>query len=148
MIAIGRTTIDDLDALLPLVTAYRVFYEQEPDTSRERELLAGHLRDRTSTIYLARDERGEAIGFAQLFQTQSTVRLGPSLILEDLFVAPHARHSGVATALLERAIEHARAIGAVAMFLETAMNNVAAQIVYERAGWTREAHFYKYNAPL
>jgi GNAT superfamily N-acetyltransferase len=148
MIAIGRTTIDDLDALLPLVTAYRVFYEQEPDPSRERELLAGHLRDGTSTIYLARDERGKAIGFAQLFQTKSTVRLGPSLILEDLFVAPHARRSGVATALLERVIEHARAVGGVAMFLETATSNVTAQSVYERAGWTREAEFFKYNAPL
>jgi GNAT superfamily N-acetyltransferase len=58
------------------------------------------------------------------------------------------RMPGVAAALLERAIDHARAIGAVAMFLETAMNNVAAQSVYERAGWTREAHFCKYNAPL
>jgi predicted GNAT family acetyltransferase len=34
------------------------------------------------------------------------------------------------------------------MFLETAMDNVTAQRVYARAGWSREGRFYKYNAPL
>lgn len=34
------------------------------------------------------------------------------------------------------------------MFLETAENNAAAQRAYEQAGWTREARFRKYNAPL
>jgi ribosomal protein S18 acetylase RimI-like enzyme len=148
MIAIDRATYDDLDALVPMVASYRVFYGQESDAPRERELVARHLRNGTSTIYLARDEAGEPLGFVQLFQTCSTVRLGPSLILEDLFVVPHARRAGAATKLLERAIEYAREIGATGMFLETAMDNAIAQRVYEGAGWTREAAFCKYNAPL
>jgi ribosomal protein S18 acetylase RimI-like enzyme len=49
---------------------------------------------------------------------------------------------------LERAAAHAREIGATGMFLETAMDNQPAQRVYERAGWTREGRFFKYNAPL
>lgn len=146
---IARATIDDLEALLPLVTGYRVFYKQEPELQREREFLERNLREDRSTILLARDaETGSAVGFTQIFQTYSTVWLGPSLILEDLFVAPEARGSGAATMLLARAEAHAREIGAVGMFLETAMDNVVAQGVYERAGWTREGRFYKYNARL
>jgi ribosomal protein S18 acetylase RimI-like enzyme len=148
MIAVDCATLADLNALLPMVASYRVFYGQEPDEERERALILEHLRNGTSTIYLARDEHGEALGFAQLFQTQSTVRLGPSLVLEDLFVVPHARRAGVATKLLDRAILHAREVGATGMFLETAMDNGVAQRLYERAGWARETQFYKYNAPL
>jgi ribosomal protein S18 acetylase RimI-like enzyme len=144
---IRNATIGDLEVLLPLVTAYRVFYRQRPDPERERDFLARNLRDRRSTVFVAIDG-GDAVGFVQLFQTYSTVWLGPSLILEDLFVHPQARGGGVATKLIERAEAYAREIGAVGMFLETAMDNVTAQGVYERAGWTREDRFYKYNAKL
>jgi len=98
-------------------------------------------------VYLAWD--GErAVGFVQIFAYQSTVRLAPTLILEDLFVQPGARGTGVASMLLERALEHARAAGAAGMFLETAVDNAPAQRVYERCGWVREGHFLKYNAPV
>jgi ribosomal protein S18 acetylase RimI-like enzyme len=146
---IARATIDDLEALLPLVTAYRVFYERDPEAQRERAFVERNLNDGRSTIFLAREtERDSIVGFVQLFQTYSTVWLGPQLILEDLFVAPEARGGGAATKLLERAEAYAREIGAVGMFLETAMDNETAQRVYERAGWTRENRFYKYNAKL
>lgn len=144
---VERATFDDLAALLPLVAAYRAFYEQRPDSDREHALVAQHLLSGRSTIFIARSGGGVA-GFVQLFQTYSTVLLGPSLILEDLFVDPAARGAGIAMALLERAIEYAREIGAVGMFLETAMDNAPAQRVYERAGWSREGRFYKFNAPL
>ncbi|HTA38131.1 MAG TPA: GNAT family N-acetyltransferase [Candidatus Acidoferrales bacterium] len=143
---IERATVADLESLLPLVTAYREFYEQRADLAAERTLIAGHLNTGTSTIFIARiDEK--AVGFVQLFQTYSTVWLGPSLLLEDLFVDPSARGAGIATKLLARALAYSHEIGAVGMFLETAMDNVAAQRVYERAGWSREGRFYKYNAP-
>ena len=145
-LTIERATAGDLEALLPLVTAYREFYEQRADTVRERALIARHLDTGTSTIFIARCD-GNAVGFAQLFQTFSTVWLGPSLILEDLFVLPSARGAGIATKLLERALTYSRETSAVGMFLETAMDNRTAQRVYERAGWTREGRFYKYNAP-
>jgi ribosomal protein S18 acetylase RimI-like enzyme len=139
--------LDDLPALLPLVQAYRVFYKQQPDAECERQFIEGHLRNGTSTIYIA-GLNGAAAGFIQLFKTYSTVHLCGSWILEDLFVDPAYRKSGVATALLERALQHVRDDGAGSMFLETANDNYAAQAVYEKAGWTREGRFLKYNAPL
>ena len=145
---ISRATIDDVDTVAPLVTAYRAFYRQTPALPTERAFIERNLREKRSTVFIARNEVQEAVGFVQLFQTYSTVRLGPQLILEDLFVDPSVRRGGVATALMKRAMEYAREIGATGMFLETAMDNATAQALYERLGWTREDTFYKYNAPM
>ena len=147
-VTISRAAIADLEDLLPLIAAYRAFYQQRADERGERTFATEHLARGTSVVFLVRDARGRALGFVQLFPAFSTVYLGPSLILEDLYVDPSARRGGIATQLLQRAMEYAREVGATGMFLETAMDNVSAQKVYEAAGWTREGRFYKYNAPL
>jgi len=144
---VRRATLADLDALLPLVRAYRLFYKQNADALGERAFISARLCDGTTVAYVA-EEGGELLGFTQLFKTYSTVHLASAWILEDLFVVPQRRGAGIATALLERAVGHARADGASGMFLETAYDNASAQRVYERAGWSREGRFYKYNAPL
>ncbi len=146
-ITVRRATPNDIDVLLPLVRAYRVFYEQTPDPSGERRFISKHLRDATSTVFFA-SEGGSAHGFVQIFESWSTIRLAPMLILEDLFVEPSARGRGIARALIDAAIAYAREAGAGGMFLETAVGNERAQAVYERAGWEREAAFVKFNAPL
>jgi ribosomal protein S18 acetylase RimI-like enzyme len=145
--AIRAATLSDLEALLPLVRGYRIFYKQQPDDAREREFIETHLNNGTSAIYVAEVD-GRAAGFMQLFRTYSTVHLAAAWILEDLFVEPQYRKRGIAAALLQRAVEHAREDDASGMFLETAADNVPAQSVYEAAGWTREGRFLKYNAPL
>ena len=147
-VSIERAVAGDLDAVLPLVAGYRIFYRQQAQPEHERAFVHANLEDERSVIFIAYEDRADPSGFVQLFQTYSTVWLGPQLILEDLFVKPEARGSGIASKLLERALQYAREIEAVGMFLETAMDNHTAQSVYERAGWTREGKFYKYNAPL
>jgi ribosomal protein S18 acetylase RimI-like enzyme len=146
--AVRRATLDDIELLLPLVRGYREFYEQQHDASRERAFIEDQLKNGTSIVFLAFDEAGSAIGFTQLFPTFSTVHLSPAFVLEDIFVAPDARRTGIATKLLEAAVRFACQSDASGMFLETAMDNTTAQRVYERNGWTREARFFKYNAPL
>jgi len=144
---VRRAAIADIDALLPLVSGYRSFYRQRVDERRERAFITQHLANGTSVVFIGWND-ARAVGFIQLFPTFSTVHLGPGLILEDLFVEPDARGAGVATQLLDAANAYAREIGAVGMFLETAMDNATAQRVYERNGWHREGLFVKYNAPL
>ena len=146
-ITVARATPLDVDALLPLVRAYRAFYGQTPDEPGERRFISKHLRDVTSVVFLASEGRS-ALGFVQIFESWSTLRLAPMLILEDLFVEPAARGRGIAYALIDAAIAYAREAGAGGMFLETAVTNERAQEVYERAGWERERTFVKFNAPL
>lgn len=147
VVLVQRATPGDIELLLPLVAGYRRFYRQPPDEAGERRFVAKHLRDRSSSIFFARCQ-GAAVGFVQLFESWSTVRLAPVLILEDLFVLEAYRERGIATELINAAISFAREAGAAAMFLETAVDNVRAQQVYEREGWRREDQFVKYNAPL
>jgi ribosomal protein S18 acetylase RimI-like enzyme len=146
-ITVRRATTRDVDALLPLVQSYRIFYKQIPDEASERRFLAKHLRDGTSTLFFA-SGAGVPLGFVQLFESWSTVRLAPVLILEDLFVEPQFRRRGIGRSLIDAALAFARESGAAAMFLETAVENERAQEVYEREGWQREVAFHKYNAPL
>jgi len=146
-ITVRRASIDDVERLAPLVRAYRVFYKQEPDDAGERRFLGKHLRDATSTLFFAQCD-GKAVGFVQIFESWSTVRLAPVLILEDLFVEPAWRERGIARALIDAALAYARESGAAGMFLETAVDNERAQRVYAREGWLREAQFVKFNAPL
>jgi GNAT superfamily N-acetyltransferase len=65
-------------------------------------------------------------------------------ILNDLFVTPTARKQGVGEALLEHARRLALETGARGLMLETAVENVTAQRLYERLGWRREVDFYTY----
>jgi ribosomal protein S18 acetylase RimI-like enzyme len=146
-VVLRRAALEDLEKLLPLVQAYRVFYKQPPNEARERKFIEDHLRNGTSVMYIAEVDACAA-AFMQLFRSYSTVHLSPAWILEDLFVHPAYRKRGIAAALLQRAVKHARDDGASGMFLETANDNIAAQSVYEAEGWTREGRFLKYNAPL
>lgn len=144
---VHRATVDDVEQLLPLVRGYREFYKRVHDAERERAYVTMLMREKKSVVFLAR-AGDRAIGFVQLFATYSTTSLGPSLVLDDLYVVPDSRGGGVAAALLDAACGYARSIGASGMFLETAIDNATAQRVYERNGWAREGRFIKYNAPL
>jgi ribosomal protein S18 acetylase RimI-like enzyme len=146
-IIVRRAAEADLEALLPLVRAYRRFYEQEPDEGRERSFIQKHLRDASSTVFVAL-AGAQAVGFVQIFESWSTVRLAPVLILEDLFVDPAWRGNGIGRSLVYTSVAYARENGAASMSLETAIANEQAQRVYEREGWGRERAFIKYNAPL
>jgi ribosomal protein S18 acetylase RimI-like enzyme len=144
---VRRAGESDLESLLPLVRGYREFYEQPHDAGRERSFMKKHLRDGTSVIFIAFED-AHAVGFVQIFESWSTVRLAPALILEDLFVDPKWRTRGVARSLIDAAMAYAYERGACGMHLETARDNEPAQRRYDRAGWQREGRFLKYNAPL
>lgn len=141
-------TLNDLDDLAPLFDAYRQFYGFPPDPTTARTFLEARLARGESVILLARDADRRATGFVQLYPTFSSLTPGPSFILNDLFVVPGARRSGIATALLRAAETHARASGAVNMTLSTAVTNHTAQRLYERLGWIRDTTFLTYERML
>jgi ribosomal-protein-alanine N-acetyltransferase len=57
--------------------------------------------------------------------------------LLSIGVAPSHRRRGVAGYLLRASVERARAIGARQMFLEVAIDNIGAQLLYEEHGFER-----------
>ena len=138
--SIATVTGADLADLLPLMRAYCDFYESDPSDeallAMSRALIADPEGEGVQLI--ARDERsGEAIGFATVFWTWSTnagARIGT---MNDLYVAPGGRGSGVADELIHACVERCRARGAVRLEWQTALENQRAQAVYDRVGAVR-----------
>jgi len=142
-----RASVADLDALVPLFDSYRVFYRQPSDLGVARTFLMERLSRRESIVFVAELD-GEAIGFAQLFPSFSSVRARRIYVLNDLFVREDARRNGAAEALLDRAAQFAREDGAARLTLSTAVDNKAAQARYAKSGWQRDEAFYVYNLSL
>ena len=147
-VQIHRATLHDLDALVPLFDGYRQFYGKPSDEQGAREFLTARLRLNESQILIARDAHGEPLGFTQLYPLFSSVRMVRTWLLNDLFVAAHARRQGVAKALLEAAAAHARKSGVASLSLSTAHDNLPAQALYESLGWQRDTQFREYGLPL
>ncbi len=146
-LAVRRACLRDIDAIAPLFDAYRVFYQQPPDSALSRAFIAERLAARDSEIFIA-EQNGEAIGFTQLYQSFSSVRAKRIYILNDLYVTLKARRSGAARALLNAAAIFARQQGAVTLTLSTARTNTAAHTLYETAGWIHDQQFRSYNLAL
>jgi len=93
-IVVRQATTADLDALVPLFDAYRVFYRKTSDPELARTFLAERLSRNQSVVFLALRGNGAAVGFTQLYPSFSSAAAAPVFILNDLFVAPDARRNG------------------------------------------------------
>jgi GNAT superfamily N-acetyltransferase len=140
---------DDLGDLLPLMRAYCDFYLVAPADEAllalSRALIADPEREGVQLV--ARDAAGAAIGFATVFWSWSTSRAARIGVMNDLFVAPQARGTAVADALIAACAERCREHGAVSLTWQTALDNARAQAVYERVG-ARRSQWLDYDLPV
>ncbi len=142
-IEIVRAGAEHLRLVAPLFDGYRVFYGRPSDPAGALAFVSERVAAGDSVIFLAvRDS--EALGFTQLYPSYSSVTMKRLWILNDLFVRRAARRQGVAAALLERAARFAKETGARGLVLETAVDNLPAQRLYERLGWKRETAYHRY----
>lgn len=142
MLTIKHTTIDDLNALVPLFDAYRVFYEQPSDLKLAKEFLQKRFLNNESVIFLA-TEKDKPVGFTQLYRTFSSVSAQHSWILNDLYVDQSYRGKGIGEQLLNRAKQFAKDDNAKGLALETGNDNPAKHL-YERLGWKKETEYLHY----
>ena len=129
---------EDLDDLLPLVRGYLDFYGVDPSDAAMTQLSRALIADpeREGLQLIARDG-GRPVAFATIFWTWSTTRGGRVGVMNDLFVAPAGRGTGVADQLIEACAGHCRRRGALALLWQTAPDNHRAQAVYDRVGAQR-----------
>ena len=124
----------DVALIAPLFDSYRQFYGKPPDPRVARAFIHDRLEAKESVIFLA-EGSGEALGFVQLFPSFTSVAARRLWVLNDLFVAPAARGSGVGRALMEAARKHAVETGAKRLTLETTTQNRTAWSLYEDLGY-------------
>jgi len=143
---IKKVVKDDVSMVAILFDAYRVFYKQSSNLQAAFDFLEQRVDKNESTIFVATIQ-GEAVGFVQLYPVFSSVSLQPAWLLNDLYVAEHARRQGVAEALLQQAKQFAIETKAAFVLLQTSEDNYKAQSVYEKNGWIKLNDFF-YEYPL
>jgi ribosomal-protein-alanine N-acetyltransferase len=118
------SSAEDIDAILAI--------EHESFTNPwTREMYQAELANRgVSFCFLAKADTGRIVGFCSVW------RVLDELHINNLAVLPECRRAGVATALLERALEHGVQSGALRATLEVRRSNDAARLLYERFGFT------------
>jgi ribosomal protein S18 acetylase RimI-like enzyme len=135
---IARVREEDLPDVLPLMAAYLAFYETSAEARVLEDLCRALLADprREGVQLLARGPGGSPAGFATVYWSWSTTRPGRMGVMNDLWVEPAARGTGLADALIAACAEEARAHGARTLTWMTAPDNRRAQAVYDRSGAT------------
>ncbi|WP_026451891.1 GNAT family N-acetyltransferase [Aequorivita capsosiphonis] len=137
-------SIENIEQIVPLFNAYRVFYKQASNLEAARKFLKERFTKQDSVIFLCLDASGKGLGFTQLYPSFSSVSMQRIYILNDLFVTSEARKQGVGEALMERAKKLAIKEGCRGITLETDTENPA-QSLYKRLGWKNDVNVNHYT---
>jgi GNAT superfamily N-acetyltransferase len=140
-------TPEHVELFLPLFLEYRRFYAFEPDSKIAHDFLLERMHRNESTVFMAVDETEigqNALGFAQLYPSFSSLWMKRIWILYDLFVKPSGRRKGVAMELMKAARDLAERTEAKAIVLETGIMNHPAQCLYTKLGYKKDEAFYRY----
>jgi ribosomal protein S18 acetylase RimI-like enzyme len=132
---IERVGVVDLPVLMPMLRAYCDFYEVDPRDDRLIALSRALIEDPSQGEQLiARDDGGTPLGFATIYWTWQTLDAARIGVLNDLYVVPATRGSGVGRALIEHCRGLCRKRGAAKLVWETAPDNATAQRLYDGIG--------------
>lgn len=136
-------TLATIKEVVPLFNAYREFYNQPSDLEQAEQFLKERLQKEESIIFLAYLD-AQPVGFVQLFPIFSSVAMKKAFLLNDLFVAEHARKQGVAMRLIEECYAYCKNEDARYITLETATDNKQAQKLYEKLGMKIDHEVFHY----
>ena len=75
---------------------------------------------------------GSLVGLAHYLFHRSTIQIGPTCYLQDLFTAEAARGQGVGRALIQAVYECARTGGASRVYWQTYETNIVAMQLYDK----------------
>ena len=122
----------DEPAWRALWSAYNEFYEAkvaEPVTAATWRRM---LDPAVPVLGRLAERSGVVCGFSICVLHEGTWTTEPVCYLEDLFVGPSARGAGIGRALVQDAVDRARANGWSRLYWHTRAGNAAARRVYDR----------------
>jgi GNAT superfamily N-acetyltransferase len=138
-------TAADLGALLALIADYQRFYAGSArDDAHNAAFFGGFVAPSDAGMIIGAFDEDVAqppAGYACLYWTFSSVSATDVVLLNDLYVRPQHRGSGVGEALVGAAVAVARERGASHVRWFTALDNRPAQRLYERVAAQRSAWF-------
>ena len=137
----SRLTDELLDALTRLIPQLKI---SSPRLTRDD--VAALVSSDAVTLLTARSDAGILVGMLTLIVYR--VPTGVRARIEDVVVDESARGQGIAVALVERALEVARAKGADGVALTSNPRRAAANRLYQKVGfkkWETNVYFYKFE---
>jgi GNAT superfamily N-acetyltransferase len=141
---------EDWTAWKPLWDGYNAFYGRVGPTALP-EAISRTTWSRFFDGYepvraLVAEDAGRLVGLAHFLFHRSTIQLGPTCYLQDLFTAPEARGLGVGRALIRAVAERARVGGAQRLYWQTHETNATAMALYDQVA--EKSGFVVYRVPL
>jgi len=126
----------DYPEWLALWQAYNAFYGRTGATALADEITRttwGRFFDAGEPVYaLLAEQQGQLLGLAHYLFHRSTIQIGPTCYLQDLFTHERARHKGVGRALIEAVYERARAAEVPRVYWQTHETNHTARALYDK----------------
>src|SRR3954452_1878726 len=132
-----RATSADRDVGHRLLTAQRVEVRLPADAEGIRRGIDGALLPHSPAWLWLAEREGRAVGIFLGNRIVSVEKGGYSLWVEELYVVPEERRTGVARALLARIRDEARKEGIRAIDLEVVPTQAAALALYQTLGFEK-----------
>jgi GNAT superfamily N-acetyltransferase len=127
---------EDFPAWKQLWDGYNTFYGRSGPTALSEDITqTTWLRffDADEPVHAIVAERaGELLGLAHFLYHRSTIQLGPSCYMQDLFTVEAARGIGVGHALINAVYERAGQAGSPRVYWQTHETNAAAMQLYDK----------------
>jgi GNAT superfamily N-acetyltransferase len=135
-VKVRHVTPADFDAWLPLWDGYNRFYGRSGETALPRDITQltwQRFFDGYEPMHAMVAERaGELIGLVHYLYHRSTLMVGPTCYLHDLFTLESERGKGIGRALIEAVYDEARAARAERVYWLTHETNLTAMQLYDR----------------
>lgn len=141
MFSVRKARHDDAEALLALLCSIGWFtplmnLPQSAATEQVERQLRLCLEDSSHSLYVGIDTVGTVIAYISVHWLPYLFLSGPEGFISELFVAEHARSSGVGNTLLDVVIEEANARGCSRLQLINFRTRESYQRrFYQKAGW-------------
>lgn len=145
MIQIRKCQGEDIDALVDLFDAYRIFYKINSNKDSARKFLQERITNKDSVIFVSQNETGALTGFVQLYPIFSSTRMKRLWLLNDLFVDPLQRGKGISKKLIQQAQQLCVETQSCGMILETAKSNSIGNQLYPATGFELDSDHNYYS---
>ena len=136
VIKIRKAVRDDAEALcLLLRDLFLIETDFIPDAAKQRKGLEMLIGGMTGGVIFAAESGSEIAGMVNLQKIVSTAAGGYSVLLEDLYVKPEYRNSGIGSKLIDRAVQWGKQEGALRIQLAADLRNRPAISFYSERGF-------------